>query len=89
MGELDSEINKHLPKLITLKDIRGDLHSHTKATDGANTIEEMALAAKNLGYEYICITDHSKSTYIAHGLKENQLLKHIENIRKIQKKFKI
>ena len=88
-GEIESSLKNKLPKLVALKDINGDLHVHTNITDGNNTIEEMALAAQNLGYEYICITDHSKSTYIAHGLKENQLLKHIENIRKIQKKFKI
>jgi len=88
-GEIEASLKNKLPKLVTLQDIKGDLHMHTNVTDGNNTIEEMAKAAQNLGYEYICISDHSKSTYIAHGLKENQLLEHIKNIRKIQKKFKI
>ena len=87
MGELDSEINKHLPKLITLKDIRGDLHSHTKATDGANTIEEMALAAKKRGYEYLSISDHSKSTRVANGLNEKDLSEQLKKIDKINNKI--
>jgi len=87
MGELDSEINKHLPKLITLKDIKGDLHSHTKATDGANTIEEMALAAKKRNYKYLSISDHSKSTRVANGLNEKDLSEHLKKIDKINNKI--
>jgi DNA polymerase (family 10) len=60
-GELEAALKegKGLPKLIELKDVRGDLHSHTVASDGKNTIEEMALAARERGYEYLAITDHS------------------------------
>jgi len=88
-GEIEASLKNKLPKLVSLKDIQGDFHVHTIESDGNNTIEEMASAAQKLGYEYICITDHSKSTYIAHGLKEDRLLGHIKNIRKLQKKFKI
>jgi len=87
MGELDLEINKRLPRLITLKDIKGDLHSHTKATDGVNTIEEMALAAKKRGYEYLSISDHSKSTRVANGLNEKDLSEHLKKIDKINNKI--
>ncbi len=57
-----------LPQLIEMADIRGDLHSHTTASDGNNSIEEMAEAAKARGYEFLAITDHSKSQVIANGL---------------------
>src|SRR3990167_772070 len=87
MGELDLEINKRLPRLITLKDIKGDLHSHTKATDGVNTIEEMALAAKKRGYEYLSISDHSKSTRVANGLNEKDLSEQLKKIDKINNKI--
>jgi DNA polymerase (family 10) len=63
--------------LITLKDVKGDLQMHTPASDGKNTIEEMALAAKALGHEYVAITDHSKSVTIANGLSEERMLQHI------------
>ncbi len=80
--EIEAAKAGKLPKLIELKEIRGDLHAHTKATDGANTIEEMALAAKKLGYEYIAITDHSKSTRVAGGLTADELLKNLKLIKK-------
>lgn len=88
-GEIESSIKNKLPNLVILKDIKGDLHMHTRKTDGNNTIEEMATAAQKLGYEYICITDHSKSTVVAGGLKEDELLEHVKNIKGVQKKFKI
>ena len=87
-GEVEAAIQKKLPKLMTLKDIKGDLHTHTKASDGVNTIKEVAEACKKLGYEYVCISDHSKSTTIAHGLTEKQVEKQIDEIRKINKKIK-
>jgi DNA polymerase (family 10) len=67
--------------LLTREHIRGDLHMHTVASDGHNTIEEMAAAARKLGYEYICITEHSASSVIANGLKPPQLRQHIEDVR--------
>lgn len=78
---------KKLPLLIENKDIKGDLHMHTTASDGRNTIEEMAQSAMALGYEYIAVTDHSKAVGIARGLDEERLLKHIENIDAINKEF--
>lgn len=87
-GEFEAAKKNKIPKLIELKDIKGDLHMHTKATDGSNSIEEMAKAAKELGYEYILITDHTKSTRIAGGLNEKEMLKHLKNIRAANKKVK-
>jgi DNA polymerase (family X) len=80
-GEIDAAAEHRLPHLIELKDIRGDLQMHTTASDGRNSIEEMALAAKELGYEYISLTDHSKAVTVANGLDEKRTL---EQIKKIQ-----
>lgn len=82
------EINGQVPKLIVAEDLLGDLHSHTTASDGANSIEEMAEAAKVLGYEYLAITDHSKSQVIANGLDAKRLLKHVEAIHKVGAKLR-
>ncbi len=87
-GEFEAAKNKKIPKLVELKDIKGDLHMHTIATDGNNSIEEMARAAKKLGYEYILITDHTQSTRIAGGLNESAALKQIKKIRDANKKVK-
>jgi DNA polymerase (family 10) len=81
-GEVEAALAGKLPGLIELRDIRGDLHAHTTASDGNATIEEMALAAKELGYEYLAITDHSKSQTIANGLDARRLLSHAAQIRK-------
>lgn len=86
--EIDLAANKKLPKLITPADLRGDLHTHTTASDGKATIEEMAEAAKALGYEFLAITDHSKSQVIAGGLTAERLLKHVAAIRKANEKIK-
>ncbi len=88
-GELNAARTGALPNLIKLKDMRGDFHTHTRASDGVNTIEQMASAAQELGYEYICISDHSKTTAVAHGLNINRLEKQIAEIKKLQKRFKI
>ena len=66
-GEIAAAQQGRLPKLITLADLRGDLHAHTKATDGRNSLEEMAQAAGERGYEYLAITNHSKRVSMAHG----------------------
>ena len=79
-GEIDAAAEHRLPHLIERKDIRGDLQMHTTASDGKNSIEEMALAAKELGYQYIALTDHSKAVTVANGLDEKRTL---EQIRKI------
>jgi DNA polymerase (family 10) len=77
-----------LPKLIARADIRGDLHSHTTASDGTASIEQMAEAAIALGYEFLAITDHSKSQAIANGLSVERMLAHIQAIRKAGEKIK-
>ncbi len=78
---------KKLPNLIDYKDIKGDLHMHTTWSDGQNTTEEMILAAKNLGHQYIAITDHSPGQRLANGLEEKRLLAHIEEIKELRKKI--
>lgn len=75
------EVEGELPKLIELADIRGDLHMHTTASDGRCSIEEMAWAAKERGYSYIAITEHSRSSAIAGGLSIEDLKRHIKRIR--------
>ncbi len=87
-GEIEAAENGELPCLIKESDIRGNLHMHTTASDGANTIEEMARAAVLAGYEYIAITDHSKASGIAGGLDEKELLKHINDINIVAQKLK-
>ena len=67
-GEIESAQQGKLPKLITLEKLRGDLHTHTKATDGRSTLAEMANAAKERGYEYLAITEHSRHLTVAKGL---------------------
>ncbi len=85
-GEFEAAERGDLPHLIELDDIRGDLQMHTKATDGMNTIEEMARYARRLGYEYIAITDHSKAVRVAGGLDDKELAAHIRAIRKANSK---
>jgi len=85
-GEIDAAGN--LPRLVELADIRGDLHVHTTASDGRDTIEQMAAAARELGDEYLGICDHSASSTIANGLSPERMLKHIEAIRTVARKTK-
>ena len=82
-GEIQAAEKGKLPKLIELADIRGDLQMHTKATDGKNSIAEMAHKAKEMGYAYIAITDHSKAVRVAGGLDEKGLAKHLQEIEKV------
>lgn len=86
-GEIEAAEKGKLPKLVELTDIRGDLHAHTRATDGHNTIEQLAAAAKQHGWTYIAITEHSKRLTVAHGLDKKRLLKQIEQIDKINAKL--
>jgi DNA polymerase (family X) len=72
-----------LPRLVELKDIKGDLHSHTVASDGRNTIEEMALAARELGYEYLAITDHSASHGFGDHVPPDELRRQIERVHEV------
>jgi DNA polymerase (family 10) len=85
-GEISEAPEHRLPELVQLKDIRGDLQMHTTASDGRNTIEEMALAAEELGYEYIALTDHSKAVTVANGLDEKRTLEQIKKIRAVNAK---
>ena len=87
LGEIEAAANHTLPDLIQLSDIRGDVHMHTVETDGRNTIEEMAEAARDRGYQYIAITDHSKNLAFANGLTDERALQHIGCIRAADKKF--
>jgi DNA polymerase (family 10) len=87
-GEIDAARRHTLPELVQLDDIRGDFHAHTVATDGSATIEQMARAAKELGYAFLCITDHSQSTTIANGQSPQRLAAQIKDIHKIRARFK-
>src|SRR5574341_352059 len=87
-GEVELSAKHKIPLLIQEKDIKGDLQMHTEWSDGKDTIEEMARAAQNLGYEYIAITDHSPLVGITGGLDEKRVRKQIEEIKKVNRKFK-
>jgi DNA polymerase (family 10) len=79
-GEVEAAREGRLPRLIALNDLRGDLHAHTKATDGHAGLKEMAESAKARGYDYLAITDHSKKVSIARGLDAGRLARQIEQI---------
>ena len=85
-GEIEAAAEHRLPQLVELKDIKGDLQMHTTASDGKNTIEAMAEAARRQGHEYIAITDHSKSLTITNGLNEKRLVAHLKALRDVNKK---
>ncbi len=87
-GEVEAAQTGRLPHLITLEDIKGDLHAHTRATDGRNTLEEMAQAAKDRGYEYLAITNHSKRVSMARGLDAENLAKEIREIDRLNGKLR-
>ena len=88
LGEIEAAEKGKLPKLVELADIRGDLQMHTTASDGRTSVEEMAEAAKKLGYRYILITDHSKAVTVANGLDEKRARENIERIKAARKKVK-
>jgi DNA polymerase (family 10) len=88
LGEIEAAAAHNLPVPLELSDIRGDVHMHTVETDGRNTIEEMAEAARERGYQYMAITDHSKNLAFANGLTDERALAHIERIRAVEKKMK-
>ena len=87
-GEIEAAETGRLPSLVELDDLTGDLHVHTMATDGHNTIEEMARAAQQLGFTYIAITEHSKRLTVTHGLDEKRLLQQIEEIDCLNERLK-
>jgi DNA polymerase (family X) len=87
LGEIDAAAAHTLPILITQPDLQGDVHMHTVETDGRNTIEEMAEAAKEHGYKYMAITDHSKNLAFANGLDDKRAVEHIQRIRAVSEKL--
>jgi DNA polymerase (family 10) len=87
LGEIEAAANHTLPRLIELNDIKGDVHMHTTATDGHNSIREMADAAVTRGYQYIAITDHSKNLAMTNGLDEKRALEHIRRIKEVDKEM--
>jgi DNA polymerase (family 10) len=87
LGEIDAAEKHALPTLITLDDLQGDVHMHTVETDGRNTIEEMAEAARARGYRYMAITDHSKNLAFANGLDDKRAVEHIRRIRDANEKI--
>jgi DNA polymerase (family 10) len=82
-GEIEAAESRTLPKLLELDDIRGDLHMHTRETDGRATLEEMAMLARQQGYEYVAITDHSKALAMANGLDEARVVAFARMVRRI------
>jgi DNA polymerase (family 10) len=87
LGEIEAAARHKLPRLIEKADIKGDLHMHTTASDGHNSIREMADAALACGLKYIAITDHSKYLAMTNGLDEKRALEHIKRIREVDKKM--
>jgi DNA polymerase (family X) len=87
LGEIDAAVRHELPKLIEVGDLRGDVHMHTYATDGHNSIREMADAALAKGYEYIAITDHSKNLAMTNGLDDARAMEHVLRIREVDKEM--
>ena len=85
-GEIAAAEQHKLPHLLTLKDIKGDLQMHSTASDGKNSIGEMAEAARELGHQYIAITDHSKAVTVANGLDEKRMAAHIKKIHALSEK---
>ncbi len=87
-GEIEAAKNNNLPNLITKKDIKGDLQMHTTGSDGSNSIKEMALAAKKLGYEYIAITDHTAYIGITQGFEADEVQQQLDEIDQLNKELK-
>jgi len=88
-GEIQTALKHKLPHVIPYNALKGDLHMHTKWSDGLHSMEQMIRAAQDRGYKYVAITDHSKSEHIANGMDEKRLLKYLNELDKLQKKFKI
>ncbi len=87
-GEIEAALAGRLPHLIELTEIKGDLHVHTKSSDGSHDLDELIIEARKRGYEYIAITDHSKGLGIAHGLNEEKLLDEKMAIDALNKKLR-
>jgi len=87
-GEIEASLEGHLPTLLQESDIKGDLHVHSKWSDGTSSVEEVARAAQKRGYQYVAICDHTKSLRIAHGLDESRRLEQIEEIDNVNKSLR-
>ena len=87
-GEIELAEKGKIPRLVELSDIKGDMHVHTDWSDGHDSIEAMAKAAKALGYQYLAITEHSAGRGIAHGLNEERLRQQIDEIKRLNKQLK-
>jgi DNA polymerase (family X) len=87
-GEIEAALEGKLPKLVELGDIKGDLHVHTKRSDGSHDFDELVEAARKRGYEYIAITDHSKGLGIANGLSPERLIEEKKEIDALNKRLK-
>ncbi|MBN2552845.1 MAG: DNA polymerase/3'-5' exonuclease PolX [Spirochaetales bacterium] len=87
-GEIEAAAEGKLPKLVSLEDIRGDLQMHTTASDGKFSIREMAEAARDRGYDYLAVTDHSKRVTMAKGLDAERLGRQVEEIRQLNEKIR-
>lgn len=87
-GEIEAALEGRLPKLLELRDIRGDLHVHTRRSDGSHTLDELIRAARGKGYSYIAITDHTKGLGVARGLNEEKVLEEMKEITAMNKKLK-
>jgi DNA polymerase (family X) len=85
-GEIELAEAHNLPELVELRHMRGDIHMHTTETDGRATLEEMALAARDIGYEYIAITDHSKALAMSNGLDEKRVVAFAKQIREMDRR---
>ena len=86
-GEIEAGLKGTLPSLVELKDLKGDLHAHTKASDGHHTVEEMARAAQQRGLEYLAITEHSQRLAMTHGLDPVRLMKQAAEIDRVNAKL--
>jgi len=86
-GEIEAARAGKLPKLVEFADLKGDLHAHTKATDGHNTLREMAQAARRHGFEYLAITEHSRRLTVAHGLDPQRLRKQMLEIERLNEEL--
>ena len=82
-GEIEAAMEDRLPDLVTLDDVRGDLHVHTEWSDGHASIEEMAAKAAEMGFEYIAVTDHTRALGIAKGLDDERLMEQMAEVRRV------
>ncbi|UCE19433.1 MAG: DNA polymerase/3'-5' exonuclease PolX [Gemmatimonadota bacterium] len=86
-GEVEVALSDHLPKLVEYQEVRGDLHVHSSYSDGSASLEEIAVRAREMGYEYVALCDHSESVFYAGGVSQQKLVEKIEEIEAINKRI--